>query len=50
MYLTEKLKIVVGNLLCVEDHSEVKLDNESSILLRKRTLVMKFIFQLDFLL
>ena len=36
MYLTEKLKIFVGNLLCAEDHSEFKLDNESSIMLRKK--------------
>ena len=36
MYLTEKLKIFVDNLLCAEDHSEFKLDNESSITLRKK--------------
>ena len=40
--LTEKLKIFVGNLLCAEDHNEFKLDNESSIILRKRILVKKF--------
>ena len=26
MYLTEKLKIFVGNLLCAEDHSEFNED------------------------
>ena len=36
MYLTEKLKIFVGNLLCAEDYSKFKLDNESSIILRKK--------------
>ena len=36
MYLTEKLKIFAGNLLCAEDHSEFKLDNENSIILRKK--------------
>ena len=29
MYLTEKLKIFAGNLLCAEDHNELKFDNES---------------------
>ena len=30
MYLTDKLKIFVGKLLCAEDHSELKFGNESS--------------------
>ena len=51
MYLTEKLKIFVGNLLCAEDHSEFKLDNESSIILRKKnpcekSFTNKFFFKL----
>ena len=34
MYLTEKLKIIVGTLFSAEERSEVKLDNESPIMLR----------------
>ena len=30
MSFTETFKIFVGNLLCAEDHSEIRLDNESS--------------------
>ena len=36
MYLTEKLKIFVGKLLCAEDHSELRLGNESSIMSQKK--------------
>ena len=36
MYLTEKLKIFDGKLLCAEDHNELRLGNESSIMIRKK--------------
>ena len=41
MCLTEKLKIFIGNVLCAENHSEFKLDSESSIIFRKRILVRR---------
>ena len=43
MYLTEKLKIFFGWLLCADDHSECKVVSECSLMLQKRTLVTKLL-------
>ena len=36
MYLTEQFKLLFGKLLCADDHSEFKVCNECSIMLRKK--------------
>jgi len=36
MYLIEKFKIFYGKLLCADDHSEFKVVNECSLMLREK--------------
>ena len=36
MYLIEKLKMFFGRLLCEDDHSELKVVSECSLMLRKK--------------
>ena len=50
MYLIDKLRVFVGKLFCAEDHNELRLGNESSIMLREKDPCEKFVFELALLL